>query len=285
MFTLILRRIHFAKRAGSYAAATLTRSGDARGGTTRRQPHGEAHDRIQPQDGGPQPRGAVRQHRAARHRRRSRIPSADTDIDVVAPCNSLSEWRSIQVPAGTTDRLQIVPAPLGKSAHALRAEVRDGDVAVNSKRDPIAGGWRAEVVGPTETQSSTTVRYTWSTLLDPTYPANPKGSDGKPIWQVITQWHQGDADKGASPPIAFIIVGEEIRLHLNKPDGTEVGQYRVADLARGTWHDFQVDVRWALSGGTVKVWHNGQPVPGISPRQYRHSSPSRRTRPLQAPPS
>ncbi|MGH3807664.1 MAG: heparin lyase I family protein [Pseudonocardiaceae bacterium] len=162
---------------------------------------------------------------------------------MVAPCNSLSEWRSIQVPAGTTDRLQIVPAPLGKSAHALRAEVRDGDVAVNSKRDPIAGGWRAEVVGPTETQSSTTVRYTWSTLLDPTYPANPKGSDGKPIWQVITQWHQGDADKGASPPIAFIIVGEEIRLHLNKPDGTEVGQYRVADLARGTWHDFQVDVR------------------------------------------
>jgi hypothetical protein len=196
-----------------------------------------------------------------------------------APGESLTEWNSIQVPAGTTDRLTIVPAPLGKSPHALRAEVRDGDVAVNSAGQPIAGGWRAEGVGPVESQSSQTVRYTWSTMLDSAYPVDPVGTDGKPIWQVITQWHQGDNDQGASPPVAFIIVGEQIRLHLNRADGTEVGQYAVAPLDRGTWHDFQMDVRWALTGGSIKVWHNGTPVldlpsvPTLFPQQQNPSLP------------
>lgn len=178
-----------------------------------------------------------------------------------APGESLSEWNSIQVPAGTTDRLMIVPAPLGNSPHALRAEVRDGDVAVNSFNGrPIAGGWRAEGVGrEVETESSRTVRYTWSTMLDAAYPVNPVGSDGRPIWQVITQWHQGDNDQGGSPPIAFIIEGEQILLHLTRPDGTDAGKHVVAPLARGTWHHFQMDIRWALSG-SVTVWHNGSEV-------------------------
>jgi hypothetical protein len=195
-----------------------------------------------------------------------------------APGESLSEWNSIQVKAGTTDRLMIVPAPLGKSPHAVRAEVRDGDVAVNPYNgQPIAGGWRAEGVGPVESQSDQTVRYTWSTMLDPAYPVNPVGSDGKPIWQVITQWHQGDNDQGASPPVAFIIVGEQIRLHLNRPDGTEVGQYPVAPLDRGTWHDFQMDIRWALTGGSIKIWHNGilvQDLPSVQTLFPQRQNPS-----------
>jgi hypothetical protein len=83
---------------------------------------------------------------------------------VGGPGESLSEWNSIQVPAGTTDRLTIVPAPLGNSPHALRAEVRDGDVAVNPYNGQrIADGWRAEGVGPViESQSSQTVRQSLS---------------------------------------------------------------------------------------------------------------------------
>jgi hypothetical protein len=185
-----------------------------------------------------------------------------------APGESLSEWNSIQVRAGTTDRFMIVPAPLGNSPHAMRAEVRDGDVAVNPYNgQPIAGGWRAEGVGPViESQSSQTVRYTWSTMLDSAYPANPIGSDGKPIWQVITQWHQGDNDQGASPPVAFIIEGEQILLHLTRPDGTDAGKHPVASLARGSWHHFQMDIRWALSG-SVTVWHNGAQVLPPTPAQ------------------
>jgi hypothetical protein len=181
-----------------------------------------------------------------------------------APGNDISEWRSLQMPADPPARVRIASPPVPKNGTALRAEVRDGDVAVNSAGAPIAGGWRAEAVGPQEAASQQPVRYEWSTLLDTSYPVNPMGADGKPIWQVITQWHQGDADVGGSPPIALILVGDEIRLHLHKSDpanpnaSVEVGQYPVAALSRGTWHDFQLEVRWALSGGYVKIWHNGQ---------------------------
>ena len=29
-------------------------------------------------------------------------------------------------------------------------------------------------------------------MLDAAYPTNPVGTDGSAIWQVITQWDQGD---------------------------------------------------------------------------------------------
>jgi hypothetical protein len=189
-----------------------------------------------------------------------------------APCDSLTEWFGIQVKAGTNDRLQIVSAPLAKSAHALRVEVQDGDVAVNANNQPIPSGWRAEVIGPTELGSSDVVRYTWSTMLDTTYLDNPLSTDpndpqvNRPIWQVITQWHQGDNNQGASPPVAFIIVGNEIQLDLNKHDpndpgsSIQAGQWPVANLDRGQWHDFQVDVQWDLADGKIQVWHNGSPV-------------------------
>jgi hypothetical protein len=196
------------------------------------------------------------------------------------PGDSLGEWLAIQVPANTNDRLSIVPAPLGKSPNALRVQVRDGDVAVNSQGQPIPGGWRAEGVGPTEVASPNPARYTWSTMLDPAYPVNATGTDGKPIWQVITQWHQGDQDVGGPPPIAFIIVGDQILLHLHRSDpqnpanSIEVGQFPVANgLARGSWHDFQMDVRWDLTNGWVTVWHNGQlmqhhgPIQTLFPQQ------------------
>ncbi|GLY03945.1 polysaccharide lyase [Actinoplanes sp. NBRC 101535] len=178
-----------------------------------------------------------------------------------APGESLSEWNTVQVPAGTTDRLTIVPAPQGNSPHALRAEVRDGDVAVNpANGQPIAGGWRAEGVRTVaETASNQTVRYEWSTMLDPTYPQNPVGTDGKPIWQVITQWHQGDNDQGSSPPVAFIIESGQIVLHLTRPDGTDAAKHVLAPIARGTWHHFRMDVRWGLAG-SVTVWHNNTQV-------------------------
>ena len=189
-----------------------------------------------------------------------------------APGNSLSEWNSIQVAAGSNDRLQIVQPPVVKSGTAFRAEVRDGDVAVNANGQPIGGGWRAEGVGPVEIHSGDTVRFTWSTMLDAAYSVNPVGANGQAIWQVITQWHQTDQDGGASPPVAFIIVQNQILLHLHRFDpanllgSIEVGQYPVAtDLARGAWDDFQMDVRWALVGGWVKVWHNGVLMQDISP--------------------
>jgi hypothetical protein len=202
-----------------------------------------------------------------------------------APGNSLSEWRSLQMPADPPARLSIVAPPRTKNGTALRAEVRDGDVALNPHGAPIRGGWRAEAIGPQETASTQPVRYEWSTLLDAAYPMNPTGTDGKSIWQVITQWHQGDADVGGPPPIALVLVRNEIRLHLHQsdptnPDGSvEIGQYPVATLDCGNWHDFRLEIRWALSGGYVKVWHNErlaadiQDVPTLFPTRKYPSTP------------
>jgi hypothetical protein len=187
-----------------------------------------------------------------------------------AHCGDLSEWRAIQVPFQTTDRLQCVPAPGGRPGNAMRVEVRDGDTAWNPHANngagaPIAGGWRAEAVGPEETATTLPVRYGWSTWFDASYPANPVVSapdpeQGDPIWQVVTQWHQGDNDSGGPPPVEFIVVQDQIALHLNRPDSSEVGVWLIAPLARDTWHDFAAHIRWDLTDGWIRVWHNGTPV-------------------------
>jgi hypothetical protein len=181
-----------------------------------------------------------------------------------APCDALTEWSSLQIPAGTTDRLQIVPAPGGRSGQALRVEVRDNDIAENPyNHQPIPGGWRAEAVGPTE-QDGQWARYEWSTLFDPSYPANPVAPNGNPIWQVFTQWHQGDNDLGSSPPIEFTILQGKLWFGLNavnpanENESIPVSHVVVADdLARGQWHNFRLEVRWSLTNGSVTVFHNG----------------------------
>jgi hypothetical protein len=193
-----------------------------------------------------------------------------------APCEADTEWRAIQVKRYTNDRLTFVKPPVTKNGKAMRAEVRDGDVAWNPKANnglgaEIAGGWRAEVVGPNETASTNPVRYTWSTMFDASYPLKPvsteTSSSGQAVWQVVTQWHQGDNDTGGPPPVAFIVANDEIRLHIHRHDpndeqkSIEVAQWKVApSLDRGQWHDFVLEIRWSTTNGTLKLWHNGTPV-------------------------
>lgn len=179
-----------------------------------------------------------------------------------APGDALSEWASVQVPAGTTDRLQSVPAPSGGVGRAFQVHVRDGDVAVNSGGQPIPGGWRAEGIGPTEAESSQVIRYEWNTRFDPQYPTNPVGTDGKPIWQVFAQWHQGDGEAGSFPPVAFIIENGGLWLDISKINpndpttSIDLPNHRVADLDPGQWHHFRVDVKWSLTHGCIAVWHD-----------------------------
>jgi hypothetical protein len=166
------------------------------------------------------------------------------------------------------------PAKVG---NAMRVEVRNGDFAWNPYANggqgaQISGGWRAEAIGPTEYESFPPVRYYWSTMLDQNYVNDPRIDDpadpnnGKPTWQVIFQWHQGDSDRGGAPPIAFIIIGNDILLDIHRPDpanevnSLHVGQWPIATLSRGSWHDLRVDIRWHLSSGSIQIWHNGQPV-------------------------
>jgi hypothetical protein len=208
------------------------------------------------------------------------VTAPDWQATWTAPGNSLSEWYVRQQPAPPTPaRLTIATPPAAGNGTALRAELRDGDVAVNAAGRPIAGGWRAEVVARPDFASPTPVTYEWSTLLDRSYPTVPAG-----VWQVITQWHQGDGDTGGSPPIAFIIVDDRIKLQLHRTDAAgqsvEIATYDVAPLDRGTWHRFRMEVRWSLSDGYVKVWHDGQQkvnragIPTLFPPRAGSGAPS-----------
>ena len=97
-----------------------------------------------------------------------------------AHCDNLTtDFRAIQVRKDTTDRLVSWPVKPAKSGNAMRAEVLQGDFAWNPKANnghgaEIAGGWRAEAVGPAELQANHAVRYEWSTMLGPNYAADPR---------------------------------------------------------------------------------------------------------------
>jgi hypothetical protein len=186
-----------------------------------------------------------------------------------APCNDpAAEFRAIQVHRNTTDRLISFPVQPAEDGNAMRVEVLQGDVAWNPAANggqgaEIAGGWRAKAVGPEEHQADESVRYEWSTMFDPNYAQNPVGTDGHPIWQVVFQFHQGDNDQGGSPPVAFIIFNDKVYLDVQTVQNgasVQMGQWPIADLNRGTWHDFAAEIKWHPTDGTIKVWYDGQPV-------------------------
>jgi hypothetical protein len=100
-------------------------------------------------------------------------------------------------------------------------------------------------------------------MLDPSYAADPRLKNGSQTWQAIFQWHQGDNDRGGSPPVAFILVGDYIYLDVETVKSgasVQVGQWPLATLNRGAWHDFAAEIKWHRTDGTIKVWHNGQPI-------------------------
>lgn len=162
---------------------------------------------------------------------------------------------------------------------ALRAEVHDGDQAVNQDNgDLIGGGWRAEVLGPVESESDQIFRYTWHTMFNGDYPQLPHGWHPakepenlhryhmRQIWQVFFQWHQGQHDLGSSPPVGFIIEKDSLYFNLEKLSADDPltsvrrGAWELGPIRRGEWHSFQLDIRWHLTNGLVRLKYNGTQV-------------------------
>jgi hypothetical protein len=189
-----------------------------------------------------------------------------------APGQAISEWEHLQVRKNTTDRIQFLPAPSGGVDKAFRFEVRKDDFAVNDACGLIGSGWRAGGVGPHEQESNRTIRYEWNTLFEQGFPGSPVDSSGHEVWVLFTQWHQKDPSTGDSPPIAFIIQNNKLRLVLTKVDNTnpdpahsvEVNRYDLAPFSTGVWHHWRAEIRWALKDGSIKVWHDDSVVQDLA---------------------
>ncbi len=151
----------------------------------------------------------------------------------------LAEWSKLQ--AVSPDRAAVVPAPAGRTGNALK-------FTVNREDDPInSGNPRSEVVKMTMEPEGSEYFYRWSVLFPEDYPSHPK-------WQLFTQWHQEQL--AGTPPLEMYVAGEELRLRAGGHDATD--QW-TAPLARGTWHDFVLRVKWSADPtvGFVELYHNG----------------------------
>jgi hypothetical protein len=198
-----------------------------------------------------------------------------------APGQDISEWHNIQVRNKTTDRIQSLTAPAGGIDRAFKFSLWNNDVALTSSCGGTGDGWRAEGIGPTEKVSDRLIRYEWNTWFEQSFPASPS-ANGQAIWVVFTQWHQHDPSTGRSPPVEFVVQDGWLRLGLNRVDNANpaesvrVGFYDLAPFKADVWHHWRAEIRWSLTDGSVKVWHddnvvqdlpNVQTVFPISPSQ------------------
>jgi hypothetical protein len=157
------------------------------------------------------------------------------------------QWSSTQMVSA--DRLALVASPLRQGRYALKATVKQGDDPIN------ASGNRNELVRMTREPVGSEYYYRWSTMFDSTFPSAR-------TWQLFTQWHH-EGNSG-SPPVEFLVYGEEIRLNIGGNPGTIVWR---TPLVRGQWQDFIFHVKWSpnASVGFVELYHNGKLV---LPKRY-----------------
>lgn len=158
-----------------------------------------------------------------------------------------SQWSSTQMVSA--DRLQVVPSPSREGSYAIKATVKQGDDPINSS------GNRNELVKMTKEAVGSEYWYRWSTMFDSSFPSAK-------TWQLFAQWHH-DGCCG-SPPVEFLVYGEELRLNIGGNPGTIVWR---TPLVRGAWQDFIFHVKWSpnASVGFVELYHNGKLV---LPKRY-----------------
>lgn len=159
----------------------------------------------------------------------------------------LSQWSKMQWSG--TDRIKVVSDPVQEGRHAARIIVRPGDNPINSS------GNRNELVYTADHPQEGDVRwYRWSVL----WPSEYRSIDA---WQLFTQWHHWIG--GGSPPLAFYVRKEEVRL------GTPDDILWTAPLERGVWHEFVFGVRWSTDAkvGWVEIEYDGVKVLERTPQQ------------------
>lgn len=140
--------------------------------------------------------------------------------------------------------------------YAARFEVRHGDQPAG-----LCCGDRAEVSGDDATfaDEGDDRWYQWSTFFGDGFPTSK--------WSVVSQWH---ADVDGSPPLAFVVGGEEmgadrwgiVATTWNGP-GNPGPRYTPwsTPMVRGVWNDIRLHVKWSADPnvGLIEFWLNGEP--------------------------
>jgi hypothetical protein len=162
----------------------------------------------------------------------------------------LSQWsRTLDIQAGTTDRLVVVDDPVREGRHALRATVKYGDLNNN--------GARAEVVlASPQFREGDERWFHWYTM----FPADFVASSS---WMLFTQWHSN----GFGVPVRLGMRGETVSFRVMGHQYDRAGQWDAgtlwkAPLERGRWNEYLLHVKFSDNPkiGFVELWVNGAPV-------------------------
>ncbi|XXF77176.1 heparin lyase I family protein [Myxococcaceae bacterium GXIMD 01537] len=143
----------------------------------------------------------------------------------------------------SADRLQVVTSPVAEGRYALKATVKQGD-------DPISSsGNRNELVYQGREKEGSEYYYRWKVMFPGDFPSVK-------TWQLFTQWHHYGCC--GSPPVEFLVNGEEVRFTLS---GATFTPWKTP-LVRGVWHEFIFHVKWSSDPkvGFVELYYDGKLV-------------------------
>jgi hypothetical protein len=161
-----------------------------------------------------------------------------------------SQFSSVQRVAA--DRIRAVTSPVREGSHAGRFEVHPGDDPFCQSGSGCYGD-RAEVSLETNEQEGDERWYSWSTMVDPSFPRTG-------AFQVISQWH---SRANGRPPVAFFAENDSLVLmvHPHRAPGDQIAFVRAwsGPLRRGAWQDIVVHAKWSGSDsvGFLELWVNG----------------------------
>lgn len=154
----------------------------------------------------------------------------------------------------------IVNNPVRQGTHALRVTLRPEDYLNN--------GYRAELSIYNRCKYKTDVYYGFSFLVDTTYEDQRYNLicqwQDLPNYMAGEGWTQTPVLYASSPPVALILVDDQLQLKYNEKPGsnnqTEIlGTYNT--LLKGVWVDLVLHAYWSTGNdGFLECWVNGQPI-------------------------
>jgi hypothetical protein len=175
----------------------------------------------------------------------------------VVPSNFNSRYT---LQSATPENLRWVPDPTGSNRTVLQATVRDSDAKV-------FGGLRTEIIPMAEYTPAGVRWYAISAYFPTSWQPHPYPA-------IIGQIHTSQKTATLSPPVAFVVHGQNLDLELyanhRAPQGGDPATransalqvIRLDRLKTGQWYCFVVRADWSPQPGqgSLKIWMNADKV-------------------------